>query len=156
VTVATKDTVEAAAAPASTAKNGAEPSQFLTRDAILAAVDIVTETVDVPEWGGKVLVKGLTGQQRDAFERTMTEQRGKKVETNLANFRAKLVVWSVVDEGGNRLFSAADAEALGRKSAAALQRVFEVASRLSGLSVEDVEELTEVLKDNPSGDSGSD
>jgi len=148
--------VEVVAAPTSTSTNGANTHEFLSRDAILARDDILTEAVDVPEWGGKVLVRGLTGQQRDAFERSNIEQRGNKVETNLNNFRAKLVTWSVVDENGNRLFTAMDAEALGKKSAAALQRVFGVATRLSGMSAEDVEELTEGLKAVPSEGSGSD
>jgi hypothetical protein len=39
---------------------------FLSVDAILSAADIPEEIVDVPEWGGKIKVKGLT---RAAFER---------------------------------------------------------------------------------------
>jgi hypothetical protein len=38
----------------------------LSADAILAADDIVTEAVDCPEWGGKVLVKAMTGAERDS------------------------------------------------------------------------------------------
>ena len=34
---------------------------MLTRDAILNAADLKTEAVPVPEWGGDVLVRGLTG-----------------------------------------------------------------------------------------------
>jgi hypothetical protein len=60
---------------------------------------------------------------------------------NLRNIRAKLVALTVVDEDGNRIFSDEDAEALGKKSAAALDRIFAVAQRLSGLRPEDVEEL---------------
>ena len=49
-----------------------------------------------------------------------------------------------LDEGQQRpnWLSDADMEALGEKSAAALQRVFDVARRLSGMSESDVEELT--------------
>ena len=152
--VSTKDTVEAVAAPAST-PNGTSTTQYLTRDQILGADDIKTEPVHVPEWGGTLLVRSMTGKDRDAFERSTLEQRGKSFETNMTNFRAKIVVWSVVSEDGGRMFSQADVEALGRKNAAALQRVYEVATRLSGMSAEDVEELTEGLKDAPSGGSGS-
>ena len=41
---------------------------ILTRDQILQANDLVTETVEVPEWGGSVFVKSLTGVERDQFE----------------------------------------------------------------------------------------
>ena len=52
--------------------------------------------------------------------------------TNLANVRAKLCAWCVIDENGGRMFSDADVVALGAKSAAALDRIYEVASELSG------------------------
>lgn len=116
-------------------------SKFLTRDAILKAQDLPTEVVEIPEWNGAVIVRGLTGAERDAFEQSIVEQRGKNTRMNLRNIRAKLVALTVVDEEGNRVFSDEDAEALGKKSAAALDRIFAVAQRLSGLRPEDVEEL---------------
>lgn len=115
---------------------------YLTRDQILAADDIATEVVDVPEWGGEVLVKGLTGRERDQFEESILVQNGKtRPKMKLANMRAKFVALSIVDDGGRRIFDDADIESLGQKSAAALQRVFEVAQQLSGLSDDDLEEL---------------
>jgi hypothetical protein len=113
----------------------------LTREGILAISDIQRETVDVPEWKGTVLVQGLTGDERDDFEATCVQGRGRKTEVNLRNFRAKLVVRACRDAEGQRLFGDDDAPALGRKSAAAINRVFEVAARLSGLTEEDMEEL---------------
>jgi len=112
--------------------------KFLTREAILKAQDLPQEEVYVPEWGGYVRVRGLTAAERDALESTMLQTNG---QVRLENFRARLVAMSIVDEEGNRLFSDEDVDALGRKSAAALQRVFDVAMRLSGLRAEDVEEL---------------
>ena len=114
----------------------------LTRDQILQAKDIQTEEVPVPEWGGAVLVRGLTGEERDGYEASIMSLRGTDAQLNLRNARAKLVVKSVVDADGARLFSDQDVAALSNKSAAALQRVFEVAQRLSGLTANDVEELT--------------
>ena len=46
---------------------------YLTRDAILEAEDIETEEVAVPEWGGNVLVRGLSGTQRDIWEQGLVE-----------------------------------------------------------------------------------
>jgi hypothetical protein len=126
---------------------------LLTREAILNAPDLQVEDVDVPEWGGKVRVRGLTGAERDAFEQSIMEQRGRDMSLNLRNIRAKLVALSVVDEQNNRVFSDADVKALGQKSAVALQRVFEVAQRLSGLRNEDVEELAKNSENGQSGDS---
>lgn len=116
--------------------------KFLSRDEILSAVDIETVEVAVPEWGGCVLVKAMTGLERDELEASVVSRRGKQVDVNLVNLRAKMVAKCVVDEAGNRVFGEEDVKALGKKSAGALQRVFEVAQRLAGMSDEDVEELT--------------
>ncbi len=114
---------------------------LLTRDQILQAQDIARETVSVPEWGGDVLVRGLTGQERDAYEATIMRLNGTNAQMNLVNARAKLVARSVIDENGDRLFADDDVALLARKSAAALERVFNVAQRLSGLSSADIDEL---------------
>ena len=115
------------------------------RGLILSKQDIQTEKVHIPEWDTDVYIKGLTGTERDSYEAslfTVTES-GKKVDVkmNRANVRAKLLVKTICDEDGSRVFSDADVEALGSKSAAALDKLFEVAQRLSGLSDKDVEEL---------------
>jgi len=113
----------------------------LSRDDILKAEDRATEEVEVPEWGGTVLVRGMSGRDRDEFEASILERRGSRMVPNTANVRAKTVARCVVDEDGNRVFTDTDIAALGEKSGAAIDRVFDVASRLSGLRDEDVEEL---------------
>ena len=47
---------------------------YLSRDAILQREDIKTEDVEVPEWGGTVRVRGMSGVERDAFEASLIEQ----------------------------------------------------------------------------------
>ena len=140
-----------------------ETPHILSRDEILKAETddfgrpvLPKETVEVPEWGGSVIVRGLSGTGRDAFEGTLVKQRGRKLEANVENFRAKLLAQSIVDEQGKLLFTEKDVPALGRKSAVALERVYAVAQRLSRLSPEDVEELTEELGEEESDGSGSD
>jgi hypothetical protein len=120
---------------------------LLTRDAILEAQDLQHEEVYIPEWGGSVRVRTLTGAERDAFEQSIVDQRGKDTRMNLRNIRAKLVALTVVDGDGKRLFSDADAKLLGQKSASALDKIFDVAQRLSGLRDEDVEELAKNSED---------
>lgn len=130
---------------------------LLSRDQILGAEDRKSEDVPVPEWGGEVRVRALSGAERDEYEAyivTVTASGQKRV--NLKNLRGRLVSLACVDGEGNRLFSDEDALALGDKSAAALERVFDVARRLSGLSDSDVEELAEGFGPAPSGASTSD
>ncbi len=119
-----------------------ESKTFLSREAILAIQDIPSEDVFVPEWNTWVRVRGLTGAERDAFEEAILAGRGKDTKVNLRNIRAKLVAKSVVDpETGQYLFSEEDLKALGRKSARALARIYDVAQRLAGITKADEEEL---------------
>lgn len=98
---------------------------LLGRAAILAALDLPTRDVAVPEWGGAVRIQALTGAAREAL--------GQAAQSGAGNFQARLLAASLVDEAGQRLFTDADIEALGRKSAAALQRVFDACQQLNGL-----------------------
>lgn len=113
----------------------------LNRDQILKASHLKTEEVAVPEWGGLVLVRELRGRERDEWEASLAVQRGQQMVPDVANMRAKLVARSVVGEDGEPVFTQQDVNALGELSAAALDRVFEVASRLSGLNPADLEEM---------------
>lgn len=120
--------------------------RILTRADILQADDLPRELVEVPEWGGSLYVYSMTGTERDAFEDSTTEirqvGRGKPtVKHRFDNIRAKMCARCIKDEDGVRLFTEEDVEALGRKSAKALDRVFAVAQRLNGFSQEDLEEL---------------
>ena len=128
----------------------------LNRDDILAIKDIAIEEVKVPEWGGTVCVKGMSGLERDAFEASIVQAKGKGTKVNMENIRAKLAAQTICDEQGERLFTDADIKELGKKSANALQRVFVVAQRLSGIGEADVNELVEGLNESPLDGSLSD
>lgn len=131
-------------------------SKFLSRERILGAVALPQQVVDVPEWGGSVLVQGMTGAQRDDFEQSIVRMHGKKTDVDMRNIRAKLAAQCIVDESGERLFTDEDVQALGKLSAGALDRVFEAAQRLSGISSNDMEELEKNLTSSQGGDSISD
>lgn len=103
----------------------------LTRDQIIQAQDIHIEEVQVPEWGGSVHVKGMNGLERDRFEQTWL--RAKSSDGDGANLSALIVCMCACDEDGKPLFTSADIPMIARKSAAGLERITSVASRLSGL-----------------------
>jgi hypothetical protein len=128
----------------------------LSRDDVLKADDRVTEEVDCPEWGGSVLVRGMTGRERDAFELSLRDQRsGQRIPGRMNNIRSQIIVRCVVDDDGERLFTDADVTALGEKSGAAIDRVYDVAARLSGMSEEDEKEMAANFGPEPGGDSSS-
>lgn len=125
---------------------------FLGREGILAVQDIQVREVQVPEWGCWVRVRGLTGAERDEWEKSILVGKGKDRDVNVRNLRAKLVQRSVVDAEGKLIFTEADVPALGAKSAAALERLFDAARELSGLTEQDEEELLKNSEDGQPGD----
>ncbi len=114
---------------------------LLSKEAILGAEDIITKDVKVPEWGGVMRVRAMTGTQRDAWEASMFNNDGQMQSSRMENLRAKLVVRCAIDEDGNEIFTEGDVAALGKKSAAALDRVFSACQKLNRISNGDVEEL---------------
>jgi len=120
---------------------------LLTRDEILSADDLRSERVQVPEWGGEVIVREMTGSQRDEWEgsvvrRVDDDEHGEpKVIIDSVNMRAKLVALCVVGEDDKPLFTLDDVEALGRKSGKALDRVVDAAKTLSKIADSDLADL---------------
>jgi hypothetical protein len=115
----------------------------LSKEQILQADDLKRETVATPEWNGEVLLRELRGRERDAFEEGSMDS---KRNVTMTNMRARLVALSAINEEGERLFTAKEAKELGDKSATALNRLFEVCCRLSGITSEDVDALEGNLK----------
>jgi hypothetical protein len=118
----------------------------LSRDAILGVSDLQTEKVPVPEWGDEVIVRGLTGEELDAYQGSRRQIRNAgtpqaEVVFIQDNARAGLLVKCLIDEHGDRLFTDQDAGLLGMKNGKVLDRLYDVAARLSGLSEEEQEEM---------------
>lgn len=114
----------------------------------LKATDI--EKVDCPEWAklGEVYVKGMSGRSRDTYEMAVYEegQRG----NNSYNMRAQMVVGCACNKDGSLIFTNNDAVWLGDQSALVLNRIYEAAQRLSGMTAEDVDQLEKSLEDDQS------
>lgn len=106
---------------------------YLTRDEILKADDLPTREVQVPEWGGTVLVRTIEGWERDEFETSIAGVERAGIEPDHENIRARMVSLAVIDEKRQRLFSEDDVHQLGRKSPKALDRVYEAAIDLAGM-----------------------
>lgn len=124
---------------------------MLTREQILAADDLKSEEVDVPEWGGSVRVTTMTGLARDVFQESM--QEGDK---SISYFQNSLIVATVVGDDGLPLFTAADINALRLKSSGAVTRVTKVAERLNSFGPAAVETAGKNSEAAQSGSSGSD
>lgn len=106
---------------------------ILSVEAILAADDIPSEVVAVPEWGGEVKVRGLS---RAAFERITKASEvvvpptgpGQQPTTQRdeAKFSEQLFLACVVEP----VFAEEHMDALRDKSISALNRVYEAIGRV--------------------------
>lgn len=114
---------------------------LLSKNEIFAADDRRYEDVEVPEWGGTVRLRGLTGGERDRYEASMQKQVGGREVRDLRNFRARLVQLAAINEDGTPLFDLNEVASLANRSSAALSRLFDAACRLSGITDDDVEAL---------------
>lgn len=116
---------------------------LLDKASFLGNNKIRVERVNVPELGGSVLVKEMTAGERDNFEASlvMRDPKGKRQEMTTENIRAKFVQKVTVNADHSPMFSEGEVLELTKVSAAAMDRIYKVGSRLSGLTDEDVEEL---------------
>jgi hypothetical protein len=85
----------------------------------------------VPEWGNlTVYYRGWTGKERDNVE----QHFGGDDEKNRPNKRARLLVRTLLDANGDRLFHDSDADALGDKNSVVIDRLFDLVSKLNQLT----------------------
>lgn len=108
----------------------------LTKEAILACDDLPVEDVKVPEWSTTVRVRGLNCAQRDEYVSLLSKARQGEV-WNIRGLKPKLVQLCTLNGDGSLLFAPEDTDAIGKKSAGAIDRIWDVAMRLSGLTAED-------------------
>lgn len=109
----------------------------LSKKAILAAKDTKLKgPVAVPEWGGDVYFRTISGLERDQFEDAYSEQKMKA-------FRARFLVLTISDENGDRLFADNEIEALGQKSSVVINRLFDEAWQHNAFTQEAVDALGE-------------
>ena len=113
---------------------------MLSRNEILEASDLQKQEVSVPEWGGSVMVYGMTAGDKDTYEESMISSVKSQIVT-LKDATARLCSLCCRDEDGTRLFTAEDIDALSEKSAVALNRISTVAQKLSGMGKGELEQI---------------
>lgn len=124
-------------------ENGTAPSAVLGRDAILARKSVPLKQKRVEAFGGTVIVQEMRAREKDAYEQSMVAGRGKNQSVNITNGRAKLVVLSVVDEAGARIFTDEDIASLGELPVADIDRICEAAQEMSAVSDEDIKKIAQ-------------
>lgn len=108
----------------------------LSRDQILAAEDLKTELVPVPEWGADACVRVcvFSLERRALWQTPIGDLEGEERKAAAAALPIeRMVAFSIVNAAGEPLFTEDDIPALRRKSAAALDRIIEAVGRINGI-----------------------
>ena len=100
-------------------------STLLTREGVLQADDLRTDTVEIPEWGGAVQVRGLTLAEVNSIVSLST----KKGITNTLDS----AIWTFIRGCVSPAFTDLDFDDLKKKNAALLRAVKRI-NELSGMT----------------------
>lgn len=120
----------------------------LTREQLIENVKKAKVTwapLSVPELGGQIFVRGMSGKERDKFDATFRASGGGNAsgQMSLLNFRARYVARVVVDEQGRRLLndSPEDLALVADLGFATLDRIMEKSTEQSGMTQKAVDAL---------------
>lgn len=105
------------------------------RQLIFEAKDLLEEVVPVPEWGMKVKVVALTGEERARIMQSCTNM--KTGEVDIAKAYPDVVILCTRHlKTGKRIFKPTDRAAILQKAGSALDRIAMKAMTLSGMTEE--------------------
>ncbi len=110
---------------------------FLDREAFLA---LTPEVHEVKLEGGRIHVRGLTGQERNYIEKEVAKHV-RRNEDMVEALKPYVLLRGICDAQGNRIFDDDHEERLGKVATIVLDEVFDRIWELSGLKVADVEAL---------------
>ena len=105
----------------------------LSREAILKVDDLKREEMEIPEWGGTIMVRSLKGSERDKWAKEAIDDKGKPKE----NINALLIYYACEEPR----FEREDIDTLREKNVAVVERIVNKIMSLSGISAEAVEEI---------------
>lgn len=138
--------------------------KLLTANEIINAKDWVEERIEVPEWGGEVILRSLSALDREEVDVATTEIDTKFDEKGALRYsvlpkpvraRAKWLARGIVNEDGNRVFDEVQLEGLAKKAEAPINRLYVRLREICGLSREKVDEAEKNSEAVPSGGSSS-
>lgn len=130
----------------------------LTEEQILAALDryeVETRKLRIPELGGTVYVREMSGQIRNRLEATYATIRNGGDSKQLDKITAQIVAYCTVDEAGKPIMTMNAAQRVVSKMQKVAFRIRDAALELSATDEDDVEALAEVFDGAQSGDSTS-
>ena len=129
----------------------------LTAEEILNAQDAQVIPLDVPEWGGSIFIRTMSGKERDRIEIMFDNMQDKKNGgIKIKAWRAEFASLVIADESGKRIFTDGQAVALGDKNGGVLDRIADAGMAHNKLDAASIEETEKNSESDQSEESGSD
>lgn len=105
---------------------------FITRDTVRAVYTALKqEQMEIPEWGGTVFVREMTGAERSSVENRFI---GK--DKSMDGMRESVIMMCTFDDTGGKVFHPGDEKWLCDASADVLDRMFGKIMDMSGMGKE--------------------
>lgn len=105
------------------------------RETLAALSERKIVRLEEPGWPGPILIREMTGRERDAFEAWLIKADG---SINREDYRGRFALAVMCDEGGERL-AGEDLELVASVASSVLDVVVERARKLNWLGAEGIE-----------------
>lgn len=99
----------------------------MNREQILQKRPPKVKPVEVPEWGGTIHIRVMTGAELDGYDQAAYQNDYRMI-------RAELLVRCLCDEQGNRILSDQDVAELAQQDGYILDRLFDEAREHNGMT----------------------
>lgn len=119
--------------------------KHLTLDDIIkiSSDNLKEHKLEVPEWGGFIVIREMTAEARDQYELSLLQAGDDGAfSRNLENARAKMIAACAYGPDGKRMFkNEAAMKALGNMPISVIEPIFAKCQEINHLTDKDVEEL---------------
>ena len=122
------------------------PKKTLSKKDIWKVKSLRKQLVDVPEWGGSIWVREMTGESRAEYDKWLVEKG------NVGGMKVRIVIATAIDEDGKPMFNEIDIPDLLSKSHRAIERIANVGADISGLTFVAREEVRKNSETAPKED----
>lgn len=110
------------------------------RERILEKDDRQSELIEVPQWGEKLKVVGMSAKERARLLRRITDTETGEMDIELM-YPLLIIATAHDPDSGEKVFTEDDIDALNDKSGGALEVLGSAASRLSGMAQAEVNDM---------------
>ena len=113
--------------------------KIFSRKMAKALADREPVELEVADWDARARVRYMTGAERLDYLKSLTEGANGDEQVRGFNAMVRLLMWTLVDERGERVFAEEDFELASGLPLIGLRQVAEESSRMNGFNIEDAE-----------------